>query len=55
MKTNIEVVKAAGLYNLKPTTIITVEEMVNYPENKGNASGNRGSRGRICRSYAYRK
>lgn len=34
MKTNIEVVKAAGLYNLKPTTIITVEEMVNYPENK---------------------
>ncbi len=34
MKTNIEVTKAAGLLKTKPGTIITVEEMANYPENK---------------------
>ena len=34
MKTNIEVVKAAQLLTVKPSTIISVEEMVNYPEDK---------------------
>ncbi|MEK7115480.1 MAG: ribonuclease J, partial [Patescibacteria group bacterium] len=34
MKTNIEVTKAAGLLHVKPGTLITVEEMANYPENK---------------------
>ncbi len=34
MKTNIEVVKAAGLLTVKPQTIITVEEMSGYPEEK---------------------
>ena len=34
MKTNIEVVRAAGLLTVKPQTIITVEEMSGYPEEK---------------------
>ncbi len=34
MKTNIEVAKIAGLLDIRPETLITVEEMTNYPENK---------------------
>lgn len=34
MKTNIEVTKAAGLLKAKPGTLITVEEMGNFAENK---------------------
>jgi len=34
MKSNIEVAKAAGLLKAKPGTLITVEEMANYPDNK---------------------
>lgn len=34
MKTNIEVTKAAGLLTVKPSTLISVDEMANYPENK---------------------
>jgi len=34
MKTNIEVVKAAGLLTVDPKTIIPVEEMAGIPENK---------------------
>jgi ribonuclease J len=34
MKTNIEVIKAAGLLTIDPATLITVEEMYKYPENK---------------------
>ena len=34
MKTNIEVVKLAGLLKCNPETIITIEEMEKYPENK---------------------
>mgnify|MGYP001560059582 CR=1 FL=1 len=34
MKTNIEVTKVAGLLKIGKESIITVEEMANYPENK---------------------
>lgn len=34
MKTNIEVTKAAGLLKIGKESLITVEEMSNYPENK---------------------
>ena len=34
MKTNIEVTRAAGLLKVKPTTLISVEEMSSYPDNK---------------------
>ncbi|MFA5841810.1 MAG: ribonuclease J [Candidatus Paceibacterota bacterium] len=34
MKNNIEIVKVAGLLTIKPSTIIPVEEIGNYPENK---------------------
>lgn len=34
MKNNIEIVKVAGLLTVKPSTIITAEEMGNYPEDK---------------------
>lgn len=34
MKTNIEVIKAAGLLSIDPSTLISVEDMYKYPENK---------------------
>ncbi len=34
MKTNIEVTRVAGLLTVKPSTLISVEEMANYPEDK---------------------
>ena len=34
MKTNIDVAKIAGLLKVRPETLITLEEMQNYPENK---------------------
>lgn len=34
MKTNIEVIKAAGLLTIDPSTLISVEDMYKYPENK---------------------
>lgn len=34
MKTNVEVVKVAQLLDVKPSTLITVEEMSNYPDDR---------------------
>lgn len=34
MKTNVEVTKAAGMLKSKPSTIIPIEEMASYPEDK---------------------
>jgi ribonuclease J len=34
MKTNIEVAKMAGMLKVKPETLITLEEMSRYPDNK---------------------
>lgn len=34
MKTNIEVAKMANMLKVKPETLITLEDMVRYPENK---------------------
>lgn len=34
MKTNIEIVKSVGILKVKPTTIITIDEMEKYPPDK---------------------
>lgn len=34
MKTNVEIAKMANMLKIKPETMITLEEMQNYPENK---------------------
>jgi ribonuclease J len=34
MKTNVEIIKLSGLFNINPGTMISVEDMYKYPENK---------------------
>lgn len=34
MKTNLEIIKLSGLFKINPETIVPIEEMYKYPENK---------------------
>lgn len=44
MKTNVEISKLANMLKVKPETLISLEEMANYPENKNYYSSYRSAR-----------